>query len=304
MDIESIPPFLFYPSLSSPPPHFPLHLSVQIKSEDRVIRMEQGLLIRILTQADSGVYTCHAVEHGFIQPLLRLSLQVIPTQRLGELLPGGPQGGVGGSGGAGSGSGGAGGPAGTGHSTKHKLWYRDFLSLLDHPDLNSVEEFCERVWRKERKQRRLKTPTITTNDQSLARPDGGALSSGLKPKSSPLGAGAPNAQKLQSGHPMVQQQQNKEGSTRSTNPQKVQHHAGTLTQAQAPKNNNQNAQNSQATPNTQSPQKGQGALGGTQVPGSGARGGPQHTAKWRRMQENKKGRNRRTHEQQRPPRSV
>uniref|UniRef100_A0AAZ3RCF0 Uncharacterized protein n=1 Tax=Oncorhynchus tshawytscha TaxID=74940 RepID=A0AAZ3RCF0_ONCTS len=142
----------------------------EIKSEDRMIRTEQGLLIRILTQADSGVYTCHAVEHGFIQPLLRLSLQVIPTQRLGELLPG--------------------------HSTKHKLWYRDFLSLLDHPDLNSVEEFCERVWRKERKQRRLKTPTITTNDQSL------------------------------------------------------------------------------------------------------------HTAKWRRMQENKKGRNRRTHEQQRPPRSV
>uniref|UniRef100_A0A8C8C724 Semaphorin 3aa n=1 Tax=Oncorhynchus tshawytscha TaxID=74940 RepID=A0A8C8C724_ONCTS len=208
----------------------------EIKSEDRMIRTEQGLLIRILTQADSGVYTCHAVEHGFIQPLLRLSLQVIPTQRLGELLPG--------------------------HSTKHKLWYRDFLSLLDHPDLNSVEEFCERVWRKERKQRRLKTPTITTNDQSL-----------------------------QSGHPTVQQQ-NKEGSPRSTNPQKVQHHAGTLTQ------------NSQATPNTQSPQKGQGALGGTQVPGGGARGGPQHTAKWRRMQENKKGRNRRTHEQQRPPRSV
>ncbi|XP_038852706.1 semaphorin-3ab-like isoform X2 [Salvelinus namaycush] len=276
----------------------------EIKSEDRVIRTEQGLLIRILTQADSGVYTCHAVEHGFIQPLLRLSLQVIPTQRLGDLLPGGPQGGAGGSGGAGSGSGGAGGPAGAGHSTKHKLWYRDFLSLLDHPDLNSVEEFCERVWRKERKQRRLKTPTITTNDQSLARPDGGALSSGLKPKSSPLGAGAPNAQKQQSGHPTVQQQQNKEGSPRSTNPQKVQHHAGTLTQAQAPKNNNQNAQNSQATPNTQSPQKGQGALGGTQVPGGGARGGPQHNAKWRRMQENKKGRNRRTHEQQRPPRSV
>uniref|UniRef100_A0A4W5L2A1 Sema domain, immunoglobulin domain (Ig), short basic domain, secreted, (semaphorin) 3Aa n=1 Tax=Hucho hucho TaxID=62062 RepID=A0A4W5L2A1_9TELE len=201
----------------------------EIKSEDRVIRTEQGLLIRTLTQADSGVYTCHAVEHGFIQPLLRLSLQVIPTQRLGELLPG--------------------------HSTKHKLWYRDFLSLLDHPDLNSMEEFCERVWRKERKQRRLKTPTITTNDQSL-------------------------------------QQQNKEGSPRSTNPQKVQHHAGTLTQ------------NSQATPNTQSPQKGQGAQGETQVPGGGARGGPQHTAKWRRMQENKKGRNRRTHEQQRPPRSV
>uniref|UniRef100_A0A3P8ZCM0 Uncharacterized protein n=1 Tax=Esox lucius TaxID=8010 RepID=A0A3P8ZCM0_ESOLU len=226
----------------------------EIKSEDRVIRTEQGLLIRSLDQADSGVYTCHAVEHGFIQPLLRLSLQVIPMQRLGELLPGGP----------------------------HGLWYRDFLSLLDHPDLNSVEEFCERVWRKERKQRRLKNPAATANGQGQTRPDGGAPSSGLKPKSVP--PGAPNAQKQQSGPPMVQQQ------------------------AQTQTHGYQRAQATPAAPNSQSPQKGQDALvggqGGTQVPSVGARGGSQHAAKWRRMQENKKGRNRRTHEQQRPPRSV
>uniref|UniRef100_A0AAZ3QUL3 Uncharacterized protein n=1 Tax=Oncorhynchus tshawytscha TaxID=74940 RepID=A0AAZ3QUL3_ONCTS len=85
----------------------------EIKSEDRMIRTEQGLLIRILTQADSGVYTCHAVEHGFIQPLLRLSLQVIPTQRLG-------------------------GPAGAGHSTKHKLrlnWNRMRTVHANHVDI-------------------------------------------------------------------------------------------------------------------------------------------------------------------------
>uniref|UniRef100_A0A3B4YJE8 Sema domain, immunoglobulin domain (Ig), short basic domain, secreted, (semaphorin) 3Aa n=1 Tax=Seriola lalandi dorsalis TaxID=1841481 RepID=A0A3B4YJE8_SERLL len=138
----------------------------EIKLDDRVLRTDQGLLIRSLTQSDTGIYHCQAVEHGFIQPLLRLNLQVIPTQRLGDILPGIP------------GTGG-----GVGHSAKHRLWYRDFLSLLDHPDLNSVEEFCDRVWKKERKQKR-------------------------------------------------------------------------------------------------------------------------HTAKWRRMQENKKGRNRRTHELQRPPRSV
>ncbi|XP_010885656.2 semaphorin-3aa [Esox lucius] len=248
----------------------------EIKSEDRVIRTEQGLLIRSLDQADSGVYTCHAVEHGFIQPLLRLSLQVIPMQRLGELLPGGPHGVAGGPGRAGGGS------VGAGHSTKHKLWYRDFLSLLDHPDLNSVEEFCERVWRKERKQRRLKNPAATANGQGQTRPDGGAPSSGLKPKSVP--PGAPNAQKQQSGPPMVQQQ------------------------AQTQTHGYQRAQATPAAPNSQSPQKGQDALvggqGGTQVPSVGARGGSQHAAKWRRMQENKKGRNRRTHEQQRPPRSV
>uniref|UniRef100_UPI003AAA5A66 semaphorin-3aa isoform X3 n=1 Tax=Centroberyx gerrardi TaxID=166262 RepID=UPI003AAA5A66 len=158
----------------------------EIKLDDRVLRTEQGLLIRSLTQSDTGVYHCHAVEHGFIQPLLRLNLQVIPTQRLGDILPGLP-----------------GASGGVGHSAKHRLWYRDFLSLLDHPDLNSVEEFCDRVWRKERKQKR----------------------------------------------------------------------------------------------------KGQGSLAGSQVMG-GSRANTQHTAKWRRMQENKKGRNRRTHELQRPPRSV
>uniref|UniRef100_A0A673BKY5 Semaphorin-3A-like n=1 Tax=Sphaeramia orbicularis TaxID=375764 RepID=A0A673BKY5_9TELE len=157
----------------------------EIKLDDRVLRTDQGLLIRSLTQSDVGIYHCQAVEHGFIQPLLRLNLQVIPTQRLGDILPGFP--GIGG---------------GVGPSAKHRLWYRDFLSLLDHPDLNSVEEFCDRVWKKERKQKR-----------------------------------------------------------------------------------------------------GQANLAGSQVVG-GSRVSSQQTAKWRRMQENKKGRNRRTHELQRPPRSV
>uniref|UniRef100_A0A673BJF7 Semaphorin-3A-like n=1 Tax=Sphaeramia orbicularis TaxID=375764 RepID=A0A673BJF7_9TELE len=123
----------------------------EIKLDDRVLRTDQGLLIRSLTQSDVGIYHCQAVEHGFIQPLLRLNLQVIPTQRLGDILPGFP--GIGG---------------GVGPSAKHRLWYRDFLSLLDHPDLNSVEEFCDRVWKKERKQKRVKTP----NGNGQGKPDG------------------------------------------------------------------------------------------------------------------------------------
>ncbi|CAL8242501.1 unnamed protein product [Merluccius merluccius] len=158
---------------------------LEMKLDERVLRTDQGLLIRSLAQTDAGVYHCHAVEHGFIQPLLRLTLQVIPTQRLGEILPHAAA--------AGSGSG-SGGQSAAG--SKHRLWYRDFLSLLDHPDLSSVEEFCDRVWKKERKQKRFKAPAADAQG------------------------------------PVVQ------------------------------------------------------------------------SAKWRRMQENKKGRNRRTHELQRPPRSV
>uniref|UniRef100_A0A8B9KME8 Semaphorin-3aa-like n=1 Tax=Astyanax mexicanus TaxID=7994 RepID=A0A8B9KME8_ASTMX len=107
--------------------------------DDRVGHTERGLLIRSLTQSDTGVYHCHAVEHGFIQPLLRLTLQVIPSQRVGELLL-------------------RTGAVDREPVPKHKVWYRDFLSLLEHPDLHSVDEFCEQVWRKERKQRGKKAP--------------------------------------------------------------------------------------------------------------------------------------------------
>lgn len=244
----------------------------EIKLDDRVLRTEQGLLIRSLTQTDTGVYHCQAVEHGFIQPLLRLNLQVIPAQKLGDILPGLP--GVGG---------------GAGHSAKHRLWYRDFLSLLDHPDLNSVEEFCDRVWKKERKQKRVKTP----NNNGQGKPDStGVPHSALQPK-----ALAPNAQKQQASPPQSRQwlqagAPTVEGPARSQTTQRGQQNMGMLS-GQAPKNNQK----------TQNGQKGQGSLAGSQVAG-GSRAGSQHTAKWRRMQENKKGRNRRTHELQRPPRSV
>lgn len=244
----------------------------EIKLDDRVLRTDQGLLIRSLTQSDSGVYHCQAVEHGFIQPLLRLNLQVIPTQKLGDILPGLSSAG-----------------GGAGHSPKHRLWYRDFLSLLDHPDLNSVEEFCDRVWKKERKQKRVKTPA----GSSQGKPDSTDASVlALRPKALP-----PNAQRQQAG-PLQSRSwpqggaPTAEGPARSQATQKGQPNMGTLS-SQAPKNNQK----------TQNSQKGQGSLASSQA-AVGSRASSQHTAKWRRMQENKKGRNRRTHELQRPPRSV
>ncbi|XP_057709584.1 semaphorin-3aa isoform X2 [Corythoichthys intestinalis] len=212
----------------------------EIKMDERVLRTDQGLLIRSLSQSDTGVYHCQAVEHGFIQPLLRLNLQVIPAFRLGDILPV---------------------PPGAPSTGKQRVWYRDFLSLLDHPDLNSVEEFCDRVWKKDRKPKKAKAP----NSQAGPPP---------RPKTF-----APNAQKLQAVPP-----QGKAWLPEGTN-QKSQANLSTLS-VQTPKN--------QAK--TPSGPKGQGA--------AGTRAGTQHTAKWRRIQDNKKGRNRRTHELQRPPRSV
>lgn len=108
----------------------------EIKADERVMGTEQGLLIRALLQKDSGVYYCHAVEHGFIQTLLRLTLHVIPTDQLDELLHREPP--------------------DTGRTPHAKLWYQDFLSLIDPPNPNSVDQLCEQVWKRERKQRRQK----------------------------------------------------------------------------------------------------------------------------------------------------
>uniref|UniRef100_A0A671SRM4 Semaphorin-3ab n=1 Tax=Sinocyclocheilus anshuiensis TaxID=1608454 RepID=A0A671SRM4_9TELE len=108
----------------------------EIKSGERLLGTEQGLLIRTLHQKDSGVYYCHAVEHGFIQTLLRLTLNVIPTEHLDDLLHRDTP--------------------DSNDPANGKMWYRDFLSLINPPSPNSVDQLCEQVWKRERKQRRQK----------------------------------------------------------------------------------------------------------------------------------------------------
>uniref|UniRef100_A0A8C1RQ29 Sema domain, immunoglobulin domain (Ig), short basic domain, secreted, (semaphorin) 3Aa n=1 Tax=Cyprinus carpio TaxID=7962 RepID=A0A8C1RQ29_CYPCA len=244
----------------------------QIVIDERLSLTGQGLLIRSLTQADSGVYHCHAIEHGFIQPLRRIHLQVIPAQRVGELLlrasandkdP----------------------------SPKHKLWYRDFMSLLEHPDLNSVDEFCERVWKREKKPKGKKTPRVNP-----------AAGVGTKTDKTPQ----TTAQTLQN---LTQRTQNTpkvpinptvQILPKSTGLQRSQIPGSTVnTESQSIKPDTQSTQKVQSPPESQRAQPNQGKRG-TQT----SQRGPPNTAKWKQLQENKRGRNRRTHEQQRPPRSV
>ena len=111
--------------------------------DDHIIRTEQGLLLRSLQRKDSGNYLCHAAEHGFVQTLLKVTLEVIDTEHLEELLHKDDD--------------------GDGSKTKEtsnsmtpsqKVWYRDFMQLINHPNLNTMDEFCEQVWKRDRKQRR------------------------------------------------------------------------------------------------------------------------------------------------------
>ena len=136
------------PSLCFFRTHF---ITLQIQSEERFIRTEQGLLIRTLNKRDSGIYLCQAVEHGFMQTLLKVTLEVIDTERLEDLLHRDEEAA-------------ASAPAlefsSPRESPNQKLWYRDFLSLVNHPTLNTVDEFCEQVWKRERKHRRQKAHLV------------------------------------------------------------------------------------------------------------------------------------------------
>uniref|UniRef100_A0A8C1LU05 Semaphorin-3B n=2 Tax=Cyprinus carpio TaxID=7962 RepID=A0A8C1LU05_CYPCA len=84
---------------------------------ERREQTERGLLLRRAVRRDGGVYQCHAMEHGFTQTLLAITLEILPL--------------------AGSAP----------SSTNQKLWYRDFMQLVDHPNLNTVDQICEQVWK-------------------------------------------------------------------------------------------------------------------------------------------------------------
>lgn len=124
---------------------------MQITLEERFIRTDQGLLIRTLNKKDSGIYLCQAVEHGFMQTVLKVNLEVINTERLDDLLNRDED-------------------AATNvhvqdfslarETPNQRLWYRDFLSLVNHPTLNSVDDFCEQVWKREKKHKRQKAHLV------------------------------------------------------------------------------------------------------------------------------------------------
>lgn len=103
--------------------------------DDRILQTDRGLLIRRVLKRDIGVYQCHAMEHGFTQTLLGITLEVVPsTSSSASNLPSDapvrldPR------------SGGA--PP----TPNQKLWYRDFMQLVDHPNLSTVDQICEQVW--------------------------------------------------------------------------------------------------------------------------------------------------------------
>lgn len=99
----------------------------QVQMDKRVVQTERGILLRSVQHSDAGLYLCHATEHGFTQTLLRLSLEVIGARQAAGMAPArDPQL--------------ATGPPG------RKVWYRDFLQLVERPPLGAADRVCQRLW--------------------------------------------------------------------------------------------------------------------------------------------------------------
>ncbi|XP_058844305.1 semaphorin-3G [Acipenser ruthenus] len=122
----------------------------EVKTDERMIRTEQGLLFRKVFRHDEGVYVCQSQEHGFAQTLLRISLEVLRGETLVELF---------------NKEGGAGEewagyrplPCHTQRATPHsRSWFKDIMQLIGPSNLPRVEEYCERVWCSDKQRRKHK----------------------------------------------------------------------------------------------------------------------------------------------------
>lgn len=100
----------------------------EVHLDERVVKTDRGILLRSILRKDGGIYQCHATEHGFTQSLMRITLEVIGAQQADSFSQ-------------------EEGPTG-GHSSpgSRKVWYQDFLQLVDHPTLNTVDQVCEQLW--------------------------------------------------------------------------------------------------------------------------------------------------------------
>lgn len=145
----------------------------EVRLDDRLLHTDRGLLIRRVLKRDVGLYQCHAMEHGFTQTLLGITLEVVPTAtpqdpptRLDPRTPN---------------------PAHPHSSTNQKLWYRDFMQLVDHPNLSTVDQICEQVWARKQATNQHQRPTEkgtvgnAGKEQLAAQPAGGAPGQGNRP---------------------------------------------------------------------------------------------------------------------------
>ncbi|XP_077181982.1 semaphorin-3G [Paroedura picta] len=139
----------------------------EVKTDERIMKTEQGLLFRRLFRQDAGMYYCKTREHGFSQTVTKIMLEVIESEQLEQvfqreeeelprppcLLPD-PR-----------------------LLHGQKVWFKDIMHLIGYTNLQRVEEYCERVWCGDRQLRHKGRPPKSKNMVDGGRKGRGKLQS-------------------------------------------------------------------------------------------------------------------------------
>ncbi|MBN3296828.1 SEM3E protein, partial [Amia calva] len=120
----------------------------EVKTDERIVKTEHGLLFLKLRKTDEGTYLCQTVENGFSNTVVKITLEVLEEDRIEEMFnreeedethqktpcpapPGIPQ-------------------------SSSRTWYKEFLQLIGYSNFHKVEEYCEKVWCTDKKRKKLK----------------------------------------------------------------------------------------------------------------------------------------------------
>nr|KAF6419353.1 semaphorin 3E [Rousettus aegyptiacus] len=119
----------------------------EVKTDDRVVKMDLGLLFLRVRKIDAGTYFCQTVEHSFVHTVRKITLEVVEEERVEEMfnkdyeedgphkMPC---------------------PAHGSFSQGTKPWYKEFLQLIGYSNFQRVEEYCEKVWCTDKKRKKHK----------------------------------------------------------------------------------------------------------------------------------------------------
>ncbi|XP_067325004.1 semaphorin-3E isoform X2 [Anolis sagrei] len=120
----------------------------EVKTDDRVLKVDLGLLFLRLHRMDAGTYFCQTVEHSIIHTVRKITLEVVEEERVDDMfnkdyeedhvshkMPCPAQSSI---------------PHGS------RPWYKEFLQLIGYSNFQRVEEYCEKVWCTDKKRKKLK----------------------------------------------------------------------------------------------------------------------------------------------------
>ncbi|XP_065135904.1 sema domain, immunoglobulin domain (Ig), short basic domain, secreted, (semaphorin) 3Fa isoform X1 [Paramisgurnus dabryanus] len=105
----------------------------EIRSDGRVVRTDQGLLLRSLQLSDGGVYQCTATEKNFKHTLVRLQLVVLSARTVNSIqtettAPAAP-------------------PLQSSSAwTPSAEQYKDLLTILSQPEMGLINQYCQDYW--------------------------------------------------------------------------------------------------------------------------------------------------------------